>query len=387
MKTPTEKSSENILGSLISCAPQSTELLVQKYDYDGIVRGGVIVVHETQRAALYINGAREKLLPPGRFTCDESANIPILNRLLSTPTGGETTYPVSVWFVSTTIENNLLWGIRILVFDTDYGQTINVALNGSAVVKISRPEIFLDKFVGTCANFTAIDVSEKIKSWLTTPIRTAAVAAFSQNGSLIRFQTAIAEMQARIRETLNSEVGSLYGLNFTRFEVRSIESDDYQSIVREERAGTAQARRLAKLGVNYATERQFGIMEKAAANEGAGTFMGAGMGLGAGLPLGATLGEMMKNTFAPASTPPSGTPPSFSTPPPIPPQTQAGAPTYFIALGGKPIGPFSAEQITDEIRRGTFSANTQIWKQGTPNWIPAGTDATFAPLFTRTDRP
>lgn len=378
MTTPnTASPNDNILGSLIACSSGNTDLLVQKYDYDSIVRGGVIVVHETQRAALYINGVREALISPGRFVCNESANIPVLNKLLSAATGGRTTYPVSVWFVSTTVENNLLWGIRILVHDSDYGQTINVGLNGSAVVKISRPEIFLDKFVGTASRFTTSDVAAKIKSWLMTPIRSAAVAAFTQSGSLIRFQTAIAEMQATIRETVNAEIGSLYGLEFTRFEVRGIESEDYQAIIREEQSGTAQTRRLSKLGVNYATERQFGIMERAAGNEGAGMFMGAGMGLGAGLPLGSALGEMMRNIFQPGNqTPPI---PGSSVPPPIP---ATGTPSYFIAFAGKPMGPFLPEQLASEIARGTLTPETLVWKQGNPNWQPAGTDSVLAPLFT-----
>ena len=99
---------------------------------------------------------------------------------------------------------------------------------------------------------------------------------------MIRFQTELPAVQARVREELNAEIGELYGLEFTRFEIRSVESDDYQQIVAEERAGTAEARRLARLGVDYATERRFGILDKAASNEGAGTLMGAGLGLGAG---------------------------------------------------------------------------------------------------------
>lgn len=119
MNVQTSNAPGGVLGKLISCAAQDTSLLVQKYDYDGIVRGAVIVVHETQRAALYISGVREALIPPGRFACDESSNIPVLTRLLSDTTGGDTTYPVSVWFVSTEVENNLLWGVRVMVRDED----------------------------------------------------------------------------------------------------------------------------------------------------------------------------------------------------------------------------------------------------------------------------
>lgn len=382
MNVQTSNAPGGVLGKLISCAAQDTSLLVQKYDYDGIVRGAVIVVHETQRAALYISGVREALIPPGRFACDESSNIPVLTSLLSDTTGGDTTYPVSVWFVSTEVENNLLWGVRVMVRDEDYAQTISVALNGAAVMKISRPEVFLDKFVGTASAFTAADVSEKIKAWMTTPIRTAAVQAFSRAGTLLRFQTELAEMQAIVRETLNAEIGELYGIEFTRLEIRGAESDDYRQIVEQERAGTAEARRLARLGVDYSTERRFGIMEKAAGNEGAGTLMGAGIGLGAGMPMGAMFGEMMRGAFPQNPlAPAAGTPPPIpSAPPPLPPQP-AAAPEYFVAVGNAPTGPFPQERIAEEIRRGALGAGALIWRAGTPNWIPASADPAFAPLF------
>lgn len=47
MNVQTSNAPGGVLGKLISCAAQDTSLLVQKYDYDGIVRGAVIVVHET----------------------------------------------------------------------------------------------------------------------------------------------------------------------------------------------------------------------------------------------------------------------------------------------------------------------------------------------------
>lgn len=391
MNVQTSQAPGGILGELVACDPQNTNLLVQKYDYDGIVRGGVIVVHETQRAALYINGVRETLIEPGRFVCDESANIPVLDEMLSVATKGETTYPVSVWFVSTTVENNLLWGVRVVGRDADYAQTINVGLNGSAVVRVAAPETFLDKFVGTLSRFTAEDVAEKIKAWLMTPIRTAAARAFAECGSMIRFQTELPAVQARVREELNAEIGELYGLEFTRFEIRSVESDDYQQIVAEERAGTAEARRLARLGVDYATERRFGILDKAASNEGAGTLMGAGLGLGAGMPMGAAFGEMLRQTAGAGTGTPAGTPfaaagfagasAAAATPPPIPPSAAAGAPAYFVALGNVPTGPFSPEQLVAEIRRGALGAGTLVWRAGMASWIPIATDPAFAPLF------
>ena len=217
---------------------------------------------------------------------------------------------------------------------------------------------------------------------MTTPIRTAAVQAFSRAGTLLRFQTELAEMQAIVRETLNAEIGELYGIEFTRFEIRGAESDDYRQIVEQERAGTAEARRLARLGVDYPTERRFGIMEKAAGNEGAGTLMGAGIGLGAGMPMGAMFGEMMRGAFPQNPlAPAAGTPPPIpSAPPPLPPQP-AAAPEYFVAVGNAPTGPFPQERIAEEIRRGAHGAGPLIWRAAPPNWIPASADPAVAPLF------
>lgn len=40
----------------------------------------------------------------------------------------------------------------------------------------------------------------------------------------------------------------------------------------------------------------------------------------------------------------------------------------FLALDGKPAGPFSEEDVTRLIAQGTVTKATYVWRAGMPNW-------------------
>ncbi len=42
--------------------------------------------------------------------------------------------------------------------------------------------------------------------------------------------------------------------------------------------------------------------------------------------------------------------------------------SWYVAINGKQEGPFSTDQIFNNLRTGVFSANTYIWRQGFANW-------------------
>lgn len=43
---------------------------------------------------------------------------------------------------------------------------------------------------------------------------------------------------------------------------------------------------------------------------------------------------------------------------------------WFYAMGSEPIGPYTAEQMKDLIRRGVINPETLVWREGQAGWLP-----------------
>jgi hypothetical protein len=83
-------------------------------------------------------------------------------------------------------------------------------------------------------------------------------------------------------------------------------------------------------------------------------------------------------TPAPPPGEPPPLPPANTQPPPLPPP--GPAPTYFIERNGQAAGPFTLDQVKQEIAERRVTPQTLVWKSGTPNWMPAEEEPLLKPL-------
>jgi hypothetical protein len=67
-------------------------------------------------------------------------------------------------------------------------------------------------------------------------------------------------------------------------------------------------------------------------------------------------------------------------PPPPPPQPQS-SPLYYVAVNGKPTGPFTLEEVAQKSQNGQINRNALIWKEDMPQWVSAGNVAELGSLF------
>lgn len=85
--------------------------------------------------------------------------------------------------------------------------------------------------------------------------------------------------------------------------------------------------------------------------------------------------QQMIGGLAQAATPrpapvwPVVTPPVSRTA--VPPPLSVSA-TWYAALNGQQSGPFTLEQLHGYVSSGHLTAATMVWRQGLPNWSPAG---------------
>lgn len=147
------------------------DTLVYLFPFKDVTTGSVLTVNESQEAYFFKNGALCDKFETGRHVLS-SSNIPILNKIINIPSGGESTFKASVWFVSKLEKRNLLWGAGGLrIIDPYFQVPIKMSARGQYGVKIVDGGLFLLKFVGTQSFITMdliydqfrIDVVEAVK--------------------------------------------------------------------------------------------------------------------------------------------------------------------------------------------------------------------------------
>ena len=62
-------------------------------------------------------------------------------------------------------------------------------------------------------------------------------------------------------------------------------------------------------------------------------------------------------------------------PPPIPMDR------YYVAVAGKPMGPYDQNELSELSRQGKFSRDHLVWKEGMPDWVKAGNVSDLNSIF------
>jgi len=356
------------------------EEIVYKFPYDNLTTGAVLIVHEVQKAFLFKDGVMYDSFGPGRHTL-ETANIPFLQKFLNIPTGGDTAFTAEIWFVNTElVKRNMPWGAgKLRIMDPYFEIPVKLGARGQYGFKISEPEIFLKKMVGTLHLVTTnklyeqfrIDVIEGMKVHLHQFMKKQKLSINDLGGEYLNIANYIKqELDIKFKD---------FGVALLNFNIEEIiidENDEgYKKVMEGIAAGVSAKRRRDMLGDAYTQERQLDIMEKAAKNEGmAGAAMGAGMGFG----MGNMVGNMMTNVQG--NQQPTGAPqPPGAVPPPVT--------TIYLTQNGQTLGPYSVQQINEFVIQNTVTKDSLVWKQGMQNWVAAATLPELQPLFQQSNTP
>jgi membrane protease subunit (stomatin/prohibitin family) len=122
--------------------------------------GAQLVVRESQAAIFFYNGKAYDAFPSGRHTLT-TANIPILNKVLSLPWGFTSPLRAEVYFVNMRVFPNLKWGTRdpVAFKDSELG-LIRLRAFGIFNVRVIQPVLFVNTLVGTQGVYTAEEIEE-----------------------------------------------------------------------------------------------------------------------------------------------------------------------------------------------------------------------------------
>src|SRR4030042_4678586 len=122
--------------------------------------GAQLIVRESQAAVFFYNGRAYDAFVPGRHTLT-TANIPILNKVLSLPWGFTSPLRAEVYFVNMKTFPNLTWGTRdpVAFKDSQLG-LIRLRAHGIFNIRVIQPTLFINTIVGTQNVFTVSDIEE-----------------------------------------------------------------------------------------------------------------------------------------------------------------------------------------------------------------------------------
>jgi membrane protease subunit (stomatin/prohibitin family) len=339
-----------------------------KFPSEDLKIGSQLVVYPSQTAFFVKGGVICDSFTSGTYTI-KTENIPVLNKIINIPFGGESPFTAEVWFINGISKLDIPWGTPhpIQVEDPKYNIIVPIRAHGQYGLRVKDPRKFLETLIGNMQSFSADKIDQYYKGRIITSLNSIiAQRVIESKISVLDINTELLTLSEKSNDMLNAQFEK-YGVEIVEFSIMSItvpQNDD--SVIRLKEAKDLAARLNITGKDVYQMQRSFDILEKAASNEGAGGQMAAmGAGLGFGVGIGNTMGNIASNTI---NTNP--------TPPPIPQEK-----SYYIYANGSQIPNLSKIQIVEYIKQGIIKSDALIWTQGMANWVNITEDPDFTTLF------
>ena len=300
-----------------------------------------LIVHENQEAIFFMNGQALDMFGPGRYTL-ETQNLPLIGKVLTLATGGETPFHCEVYFINKTEQMSIKWGTdsKVQYVEPTYGFPLSIGASGEMSLRAEDSRKLLLKLVGTenflgqqkLVSFFRAFLMTKVKTYIAQVLKAKSINIFEIDEHLTTFSS-------EIKKLLVSDFAD-YGVSLEQFFVTTILKPDgdkqyekfkelhfrqYADIAEAKLKqqtdiiyaqteaqkvvidSQAQATKRAQEGYTYQQERGFDVAEKVAQNEAVGEFtnMGVGFGTMAGVggAVGGMVGEMMNNAMGSAMNP------------------------------------------------------------------------------------
>jgi len=325
--------------------------------HNQIKYGAQLIVRPGQVAIFVRQGEIADVFEPGQYRL-ETRNLPILSTLAGWKYGFDSPFKAEIYFASTRQITDLKWGTPnpVVMRDPDFG-SVRVRAFGTYTLKAADPAVLLTELVGTDSVFEADEISELLRSIISTAF--ADVVAKSEIG-LLDLASSYQELSEEVRQIVLEHIDDEYGLAIPQLYIVNI------SVPAEVEQALDTRSSMSVIGDMAAFQSyQLGQAMPAAAANPAGGLAGAGVGLGMGM---AMAGPMLQGNASPASHEPPAAP-------------AAAAPVWHVAENGRSSGPFSFEQMRQDIAAGRIRPETTVWTAGMADWAAASRTPELSGLF------
>lgn len=358
---------------VIKCEISDGELC-RKFPSEDLKIGSQLVVYPSQTAFFVKGGVICDVFTSGTYTI-KTENIPLLNKIINIPFGGDSPFTAEVWFINGVSKLDIPWGTphHIQVEDPKYNIIVPVRAHGQYGLRVKNPRIFLETLIGNMQSFSTEKIDQYYKGRIITSLNSIiAQRIIDSKVSVLDINTQLLTLSEECNVLLNAQFGQ-YGVEIVEFAIMSITvPQDDDSVVRLKEAKDLAARLTITGRDVYQMQRSFDILEKAAANEGVGgqiASMGVGLGLGVGV--GNTLGSIAGS--------------AINANPIVPPIPQEKV--YYIYTNGSQISNITKTQILEYIKQGTIDNSSLVWTPGMANWIKITDEPELSSLLIQTPPP
>jgi len=308
---------------------------IWKHPKEDFLTGTQLIVHESQEAVFFMSGQALDLFGPGRHTL-ETQNMPLVRKLFSKPTGGETPFHCEVYFINKTEQMAIKWGTdsKVEYIEPTYGFPLQIGASGEMNLRVENSRQLLVKIVGAEHSLTQTSLVAKFRAFLMTRMKTyLAQLIKSHKINIFEIDEHLVAMSGALQEMLTPDFAD-YGVALERFWVTTIvkpednvqynrfkelHANQYLNVaeaqLKQQTDIIAQQTQAQKMkieaeamaykrqveGYSYQDERGFDVAERVASNEAVGQMSNLGVGLGVmagvGGTVGGAVGGMMKNTM------------------------------------------------------------------------------------------
>lgn len=305
---------------------------VWKHPAEDFNTNSQLIVHESQEAIFFMNGQPLDLFGSGRYTL-ETQNLPILNKIINIPTGGESAFHCEVYFINKVDQKAITWGTdsKVQYMEPTYGFPIYIGAGGEMSLRVQDSKQLLIRLVGTEPDLSRDKLVSYFRAFLMARVKTyMAQVLKAEKISIFEIDEHLLEFSEELKKRLDGDFSD-YGISLERFFVTRIVKPDgdpqfenFKTLHYRQYADIADAKIRQQVGVidqqtesqktvieaqgiaqkrsiegyTYQQERGFDVAEKMAANEGAGNFSSAGIGLGMMAGVGGSVGNAVGTAFS-----------------------------------------------------------------------------------------
>ena len=161
------------------------QTFIWKHPCEDFNTGSQLIVHESQEAFFFLNGQILDSFGPGRHELS-TQNLPLVNRLINLPTGGDSPFHAEVFFVNLCEQMGIAWGTnsKIQYIEPNYGFPLSIGASGEMALAVKEPRDLLIRLVGTEAVLSQQKLIHYFKSFLQTRVKSAIAKAIERHSYL-----------------------------------------------------------------------------------------------------------------------------------------------------------------------------------------------------------
>lgn len=257
-----------------------------EYGAGDVRLGAQLTVRESQRAVFFRDGKALDVFGVGRHTLT-TANIPLLQRVINIPFGGDTPFQAEVYFVNMKTFTDLKWGTASpIVFRDSELDMVRLRGFGGYTMRVDDPQLFVNEVVGTQHAYDTDTVTSWLREFICSRLN-------DMLGEVMETVLDLPQHYEELGEVMRSRLGEdfrNYGLELIDFMIEAITPPDRVLEMIDQRSGMAAVGDMDRY-MRFRTAEAIGDMPEA---EGGGGTAGLGAGMGAGIGMGSAMMQAMQ---------------------------------------------------------------------------------------------